>query len=260
MYCLFMMVVFSFFASDVQSSEVPREVIARAEAAYLQKDFDKAFEVLSELPELLGVVPLLDQPKNKDRAEIFFDLARIRLAQNDTAQARAILDYIFVLDREARKGVLDLDTDDAYEQTRNQLAVLRKVERQRNLSSTTLMGAAGRSLVFPGWGQLYRGHRKRAFAFMGATAAAAIYWFVADKAYQTAYNAYRSTRVGELNLEGRSGTTTDAFPFRERFENAQAKASRANMALGILASVWLAGVFDHVIVGPAHLGVVVPIF
>lgn len=256
----FIIIFLGIMGGEAQCGELPPDTKARAEAAYLQQEYDEAFRVLAETPGLLGVVPILDQPKDKARAEIFFDLARIRLAQKDTAQARAILDYIFQLDREARKGALDLAEDHAYLETRSQLSKLRKRERQNNLSSTTFMGAAGRSLVLPGWGQLYRGHRKRAFAFMGVTAAAAVYWFSADKAYKNAYDAYRATQVGELRVEDRTGTSSDAFPFQERFENAQSKASRANMALGILAGVWLAGVFDHVIIGPAHLGVEIPIF
>jgi len=236
------------------------ELQKKAEDAYMQKNYDQAFLILTEIPNLLGVVPLLDSPRNRTRAEIFFDLARIRLAQNDTSRVREILTYVFDLDDGVRGGILDLVEDDAFFETRNRLAQLRKQKRQKDLSETTFLGAAGRSLMLPGWGQFYRGHPKRAFGFIGATAAATVFWFVCDQDYKRAYNSYRATQIGELNVEQREGTSADPLPYQQRFQVAQSKARRANMALGILAGVWLAGVFDHVIVGPAHLEIRVPIY
>jgi len=250
--CLFMPV-------NIFAEGITPELQKRAEDAYLQKDYDQAYLILAEIPNLLGVVPLLDQPRNRTRAEIFFDLARIRLAQKDTARVREILTYVFDLDAEVKDGILDLPEDEAYFETRNRLALLRKQKRQMDLAATTSLGAAGRSLVLPGWGQFYRGHRKRAFGFMGATAAATIFWFLADQDYKSAYNAYRATQIGELNLEQREGGGADPLPYQQRYQIAQSKANRANMALGILAGVWLAGVFDHVLIGPSNLQISIPI-
>ena len=257
---VFYLLVCCFLISGAQAQGLDPKIQQQAERAYADGDFDKAFNTLSEIPGLLGVVPLLDEPKNKMRAAIFFDLARIRLAQGDTSQARSILAYIYALDSDARKGMLALEPDEALLRTHNRLAYLRKENRQKELAATTLLGAAGRSFILPGWGQIYRGHRKRAMVFVGATAAAGLYWFAADRAYKNAYNAYRATQIGELNVPERLGQSTDPFPFQERFQNAESKASKANVALGILAGVWLAGVFDHVIIGPAHLEVGFPIF
>ncbi len=259
MYVLIVFLTCSFFSVSVFAEGISPELQKRAEDAYRQKDFEQAYTILTEIPNLLGVVPILDTPKNRTRAEIFFDLARIRLAQNDTAKIREILTYVFDLDSDVKSGILDLDEDDAFFETRKRWAQLRKQKRQLDLSETTFLGAAGRSLVLPGWGHFYRGHRKRAFGFIGATAAATIFWFVSDQDYKRAYNTYRATQIGELNIEQRNGDATDPFPYQQRFQIAQSKANRANMALGILAGVWLAGVFDHVVIGPANLEISISI-
>ena len=48
-----------------------REIIEKAQTAYRAGDYAGAFETLSHLPSLLGVVPLLDRPQQSRRAEIF---------------------------------------------------------------------------------------------------------------------------------------------------------------------------------------------
>lgn len=259
MHIVFAFLTCIFLAVNVCAEGLPPELQKKAEDAYNQKNYNQAFIILTEIPNLLGVVPLLDQPRNRTRAEIFFDLARIRLAQKDTARLKEILTYVFDLDDDVKSGILDLSEDAAFFETRNRLDQLRTQKRQMDLSATTFLGAAGRSLVLPGWGQFYRGHRKRAFGFMGVTAAATLFWFIADQDYKRTYQAYRETQIGELNLEQREGGSADPLPYQQRYQMAQTKASRANMALGILAGVWLAGVFDHVIIGPAHLQMSFPI-
>ena len=260
MHGIWVLLVLSVMGAEAFCEEFPLETKKRAEDAYLGKDYESAFLALSELPGLLGVVPLLDLPRDHTRAEIFFDLARIRLAQRDTARARSILTYVFNLYPKVKNGILDLQDDLAFSETHSRLAQLRKQKRRQGLSSTTALGGMSRSLIVPGWGQLYRGHRKRGFVILGATAGAAVYWFIEDRAYEKAYRAYRSTQISELTLNQRLGLPADPLPFQSRFQSAQSRASRANRALGLLAGIWLAGVFDNVIIGPAHLAVAISVF
>ena len=42
------------------------------EMAYRTGDYAGAYQTLSQLPGLLGVVPVLDRPTQRDRAQIFF--------------------------------------------------------------------------------------------------------------------------------------------------------------------------------------------
>ncbi|MDA0711465.1 MAG: hypothetical protein O3B73_14795, partial [bacterium] len=114
--------IFFVFVSSAVAEEVPAEILRRAEDAYRGGDFAGAFSVLSEIPGLLGVVPLLDQPKARVRAEIFFDLARIQIARKDTFRAKSILTHVFALDKDAAHGILDLSSDKALSQTRDGLA------------------------------------------------------------------------------------------------------------------------------------------
>lgn len=260
MHRILMFLVVICLPTGLLAQEINDNTRREIERAYNANNYEQAAKLISEVPGLLGVIPLLDQPKSENRAQIFFDLARIRFAQNDTAQAHTILAYVFALDPNSDAGFMDVGSDSALEQTQERLAQMRQSQRESELASTTFWGAAGRSMVLPGWGHFYKGRKKRAYMFIGATAAAALYWFVADQNYKNAYNTYRSTQIGELNLNQRSGSPTDLNPFQTRFEKAESKAKSANVALGILAGIWLAGVFDHAVVGPAQLSVEVPIF
>lgn len=235
-----------------------REIIEKAQAAYHAGDYAGAFETLSHLPSLLGVVPLLDRSQQGRRAEIFFDLGRIHMASGDTARARLALVEVFRLDPEANMGIMDIGPDRALADTRALLSDMRRITRRQTLGETTFWGAAGRSLLLPGWGQLYRGHKKRGYGFMGAAAVLAAAWLVTDISYRSAYNTYRGTRLNDLQLGQRiAGTNSDVFT--QNFERAQSRAGRANLALGLLAAVWLSSVLDHLVVGPAQVSLSVPI-
>ena len=93
---------------------------------------------------------------------------------------------------------------------------------------------------------------------MGASAALAAIWFVTDMSYRSAYNTYRGTRLSDLRLDQRiAGTDSDVFT--QNFERVKSRAGRANLALGLLAAVWLSSVLDHLVIGPAQVSLSVPI-
>ena len=235
-----------------------REVIENAQAAYRTGDYAGAFETLSHHPSLLGVVPLFDRPQQSRRAEIFFDLGRIHMASGDTTRARLALVEAFHLDPETNKGVMDIPPDQALADTRALLLGMRRKIMRQTLERTTFWGATGRSLLLPGWGQLYRGHKKRGYVFMGTSAVLAAAWLVTDISYRSAHNTYRDTRLSDLQLDQRIvGTDTDVFT--QNFERAKSRAGRANLALGLLAAIWLSSVLDHLVIGPAQVSLSVPI-
>ena len=240
------------------AGDVPQEVVEKARVAYRTGDYDSAYRTLSHFPGLLGVVPLLDRPKQRGRAEIFFSLGRIHMASGDTARARLALVEAFRIYPQANRGIVNLDEDRALADTRAMIAGMRRKARQQALGKTTFWGAAGRSLLLPGWGQMYRGHKKRGYGFMGTSAALAAVWFVTDRSYRSAYETYRNTRLNDLSLDQRGADAgTDAFT--QNFERAQSRAKRANLALGLLAVVWMSGVLDHLIIGPAQVSFSVPL-
>ena len=153
---------------------------------------------------------------------------------------------------------MNIGTDQALTDTRVLLLGMRHKTLRQTLGKTTFLGAAGRSLLLPGWGQLYRGHKKRGYGFMGASAALAAIWFVTDMSYRSTYNTYRGTRLSDLRLDQRiAGTDSDVFT--QNFERVKSRAGRANLALGLLAAVWLSSVLDHLVIGPAQVSLSVPI-
>lgn len=235
-----------------------REIIERAQAAYRAGDYASAFETLSHLPSLLGVVPFLDRPQQSRRAEIFFDLGRIHLASGDTIRARLALVETFHLDPETNKGIMDIPPDQALADTRALLLGMRRKTLRQTLKGTTFWGATGRSFLLPGWGQLYRGHKKRGYVFMGASAVLAAAWFATDISYRSAYNTYRGTRLSDLQL-GQPIAGTDSDAFTQNFERVESRAGRANLVLGLLAAVWLSSILDHLVIGPAQVSLSVPI-
>ncbi len=235
-----------------------RETIEKTQAAYRAGDYAGAFETLSHLPHLLGVVPLLDRSQQSRRAEIFFDLGRIHMASGDTARARLALVEAFHLDPEVNRGIMDIGPDQALAGTRALLSDMRRITLRQTLGKTTFWGAASRSVLLPGWGQLYRGHKKRGYGFMGASAVLAAAWLVSDISYRSAYNTYRGTRLNDLQL-GQPIAGTDSDAFAQNFERAKSRAGRANLVLGLLAAVWLSNVLDHLVVGPAQVTLSVPI-
>ncbi len=235
-----------------------RESIEKAQAAYRAGDYTGAFETLSHLPRLLGVVPLLDRSQQSWRAEIFFDLGRIHMASGDTVRARLALVEAFHLDPEVNKGIMDIGPDQALADTRALLSDMRRITLRQTLGKTTFWGATGRSLLLPGWGQLYRGNKKRGYGFMGVSAVLAAAWLVSDISYRSAYNTYRGTRLNDLQL-GQPIAGTDSDAFTQNFERAKSRAGRANLVLGLLAAVWLSNVLDHLVVGPAQVTLSVPI-
>ena len=235
-----------------------REIIEKAQADYRAGDYAGAFETLSHLPNLLGVVPLFDRPRQSRRAEIFFDLGRIHMASGDTARARLALVEVFRLDPEGNKGIMDIGPDQALADTRTLLLGMRRKTMRQTLEKTTFLGGASRSLLLPGWGQLYRGHKKRGYVFMGTSAVLAAAWLVTDISYRSAYNTYRGTRLNDLQLGQRiAGTNSDVFT--QNFERVESRAGRANLVLGLLAAVWLSNVLEHLVIGPAQVSFSVPI-
>ena len=255
-----LVLVFCLMVGVIRAEDtIPLKVVEEARVAYTAGDFDSALLALSHIPGLLGVVPMLDRPEQSKRAAIFFDLGRIQIASGDTAKARLALVEAFGLDPQASKGVMSLGSDRALLTTTAYLLSMRRTHKRHALQKTTFWGAAGRSLLFPGWGQMYRGRKKRGYGFMGASAVLATVWFVADRAYSNAYNEYRNTRLDDLRLDQRGDAPASTDQFTEKFVRAKSRADRANLTLGLLAAVWLSGVFDHLIVGPAQVSISIPI-
>ena len=246
-------------AAAEEALPVAQSTLEEVTSAYTAGDFALAFSELASVPGILAVAPIFDAPEPRERARIFFDLGRIRLAAGDTTRARIVLTQVFTLDPHARKGLLQLPSDAALDRTQAFLSRLRKQAYNQRLRLSSRWGGAFRSLVVPGWGQMYRGHKKKGYLIMGVTAGLAAAWAISDQSYRSAYRAYRNTRIEDLALGRRTGADSDPLPFKTRYERAESRARRADIALAMLAAVWISSVFDNLVVGPAQLSIVAPI-
>jgi len=230
-------------------------LIERAASAYSSGAFAQAADLLCEVPGLLGVVPALDRLDARARTQVFFDLGRCHLAAGDTASARVVLRHMYGLGWRGESGVLHVPPDDALQRTREYVTHLRILDRQAALDATSPWVAAGRSALIPGWGQSYRGRPRRGRVLLASSAALALAWYVADRAYQRSERAYRATSRSDLRLYERTGHEGDPRPFETRFSRLRSRAVWANAALGALASVWTFGIVENFVVAPGKASI-----
>ena len=212
--------------------------VSAAETAYRRGAFDAALGHLSNLRGLLAIAPVFDEVTGEDRERVLFDLARCRFALGDSGQAR---------------GTMDLPKDDAFAIVLSEMKQMRRRHRQDKINATSPLKAGFRSLIFPGWGQRYRGRRAQGNVISAAAGAFAIGWALADRSYRSSLDLYRRTSEVDLNLPARTGGPEDPNPFTERFAKVESRASRAR-ALGVaLASVWVYAITENFIVQPGRI-------
>ncbi len=108
--------------------------------------------------------------------------------------------------------------------------------RNAQLGRTKRLPAGGRSLLVPGWGHLYEGHRGRGYLLMGLTVActAACVW--TDFSFRDARSAYR--------------TAPPDADFNRLYRQYRQRAHSADVALGVLGGLWAYGAIDAVLIGP----------
>ena len=209
-------------------------------------------EHLAELlatPGLMRAVPSNDKPSGHDRAKLFFDIGRCYYALGDSTRAERVLRYAFALDPSLEIGDMDavgVEPDLA----RSFVVDLSLSQKREHYEQTSKLKAAGRSLIFPGWGQMYRGHKKRGLIALAATVAAGAFLAKAASDYDSAKSAYDQTAVAELNLEDLSETGEIPRPFESRYQTYDSKANTANAAVIAFAAIWGAVVLDNLILEP----------
>lgn len=220
-----------------------------------QADSDKAagqrLNELLSMPGLLAAIPSADLPTGPERASLFFEIGRCYYAIGDSARAAQALRYAYGLDPalEARHVETPSASADLL-QAKSFVVGLSLSEKREHYAGTSKLKAAGRSLILPGWGQMYRGHRKRGLVALGAIAASGLYLAKAARDYDSAKRDYEATTVSELSLELLQEGGEIPRPFESRYEIYRSKASVANTAAILLAAVWGASVLDNLILEP----------
>ncbi len=236
------------FAATVPASAQNSEKAAQDgnQAALSAKD---GLAALLGTPGLLTAVPSNDQPNPKERARLFFDIGRYYYVLGDTVKAEFALKYAHKLDPAVAAVTVEVMAEQA-DLAKSFVADLSLSQLRERYARTTKVRAAGRSLIIPGWGQIYRGHKKRGLITLCATAVTGLFLAKAVGDYNSAKSAYDLTRVSELNLESVSELSEIPRPFESRYETYRSKAGVANSAAIALGAVWGLAVLDNMVLEP----------
>lgn len=245
-----------------------------AEKHYLQGNYETATRYLLAVPGLLQLAPKLTSMDDNDRARLFFDLGCTYLARGDSSSADLAFKEAFVLNDRLERGYFENADPGVY-----WWALQRNQEAARRLK-TTRVSSFMRSAIIPGWGQIYRGHKKKGLAFLGAALATS--GIVGMK-----YRSYKQARSHYVNIDptlffeknGRWIVSNDVGPgarqllehyrkdqryinedgtryteWEARYRESDKRARTVNMVLGILSAVYLLNIADSAIFGPAPIG------
>lgn len=205
-----------------------------------------ALGALLATPGLLTAVPSNDQPNLKERARLFFDIGRYYYVLGDTVKAEFALKYAHTLDPAVAAVTVEVKGEQA-DLAKLFVADLTLSQLRERYARTTKVRAVCRSLIIPGWGQIYRGHKKRGVTALCATAVTGLFLARAVGDYNSAKSAYELTRISELNLESVSELSEIPRPFESRFETYRSKAGVANALAIALGAVWGLAVLDNLV-------------
>lgn len=247
------------------------EPIRAAEMFFVQGDFQKAIEKLHEIRSMIGPIPNMTHLGAQTRARVFFDLGCCYLALNDSTQAEAAFQSAFQIDSGLKQGFFqDVSPGNFWQDLLDQKEQARRLKTKR-------FAAGARSFLLPGWGQHYRGYKKKGLILNGIGLAAVGYWVVNRVAFQSARSDYKKTVRSDLfkntkydrdQTEVHFGLEDTNQPdvivasenykddkgmyseFEARHRVAQKASRRTNRALAILGGIWAVSVFDSVIWEP----------
>jgi hypothetical protein len=216
---------------------------------------EEAAQALAKLlatPGLMDSVPSVRQQPGQERSKLFFEIGRCYYALGDSARAGLALRYAYALNPNLETTVIRVTGPEA-EKAQAFVVDLGLTERRQKYAGTSKVRAAGRSLIFPGWGQMYRGHKKRGLLALGTTLAAGAFLAKSASDYNSAKSAYERTLVSELNLEALETGGDSPRPFETRYQAYESSTSRANAAAIAFAVVWSAVILDNLVLEPNRL-------
>jgi len=130
----------------------------------------------------------------------------------------------------------------------------KSVDLTLSLKPKTRFKASLRSLIIPGWGQMYSGQKTKGVFFTLLAAGATGFYFIANDDYNSKYDDYRST------LSDYNGATTVAD--KETLYNRLAASKKdaydaedtRQIAIGTVAAVWGLSLIDILFFFPSERG------
>ena len=226
--------------------------VREAEVRYKQGDYGGAIGYLLAVPGVAQLSPKLT-PMNRDsRARLVFDLGCCYLAAGDSLRADWAFREAFALNNRLDRGYFEnADSGEFW------WALLYGEEAARRMKTKRLF-AAMRSLPVPGWGQFYRGYKKKGYAFLGAVVGTSVALGVQYRSFKTARDHYNQTTIfHDVNQRYPNDDGTRYTEWEARHREVKFTEKRVNMLIGILGAIWVLNLFDSVVFAPASMGLTI---
>ena len=239
-------------AFGIAGAEDVPPYVREAEVRYKQGDYEDAIGYLLAVPGVAQLSPKLT-PMNRDsRARLFFDLGCCYLAAGDSLRADWAFREAFALNKRLDRGYLENADSGAF-----WWALLYGEEAARRMKTKRLF-AVMRSLVVPGWGQFYRGYKKKGYAFLGAVVGTSVALRFQYRNFQSARDHYnRATIFQHINQRYTNDDGTRYTEWEARHREVKSTEKRVNMLIGILGAIWVLNLFDSVVFAPAPMGLTI---
>ena len=247
----FIFVAFICACGFAGAEDVP-PYVREAEVRYKQGDYGGAIGYLLAVPGVAQLSPKLT-PMNRDsRARLFFDLGCCYLAAGDSLRADWAFREAFALNNRLDRGYFEnADSGEFW------WALLYGEEAARRMKTKRLF-AAMRSLPVPGWGQFYRGYKKKGYAFLGAVVGTSVALGVQYRSFKTARDHYNQTTIfHDVNQRYPNDDGTRYTEWEARHREVKFTEKRVNMLIGILGAIWVLNLFDSVVFAPASMGLTI---
>ena len=221
--------------SQVITDAVVSTILANAVMLYEEAEYSSSIDELTRMLPLENVMgPRLATGIHKYLAFCYVAMGKNSLAQQELRQALRFDPQLELGD----------DAVIAPKLRRVFLAVHRDAIRksQHNARRNTIL----RSLLIPGWGQIYRGSSLRGYGYMAAEVTLLTGMILSVRSYIQARDAYEQFSVDDaVAIYNQREVVADVKrELDARYHRFQSNSSRANTMIALAFSVWTVNVVD----------------
>ena len=248
-FLVFMVVIGTFGIAGAQ--DVP-PYVREAEVRYKQGDYRGAIGYLLAVPGVAQLSPKLTSMNRDSRARLFYDLGCCYLAAGDSLHADWAFREAFALNNRLDGGYFENADSGTF-----WWALLHGEEAARRLKTKRLFSVM-RSLFVPGWGQFYRGYKKKGYAFLGAVVGTSVVLGIQHRNFQSAINHYNQTTIFQhVNQRYTNEDGTRYTEWEARHRDVKSSKKRVNILIGVLGAIWVLNLFDSAVFEPAPMGLTI---